>query len=105
MVAGMDAAEGVPVSAGSYLATFSYRVPHEASGDFVIELRYDGKGSSPTERTFLFGRYAGQLEVTSASPVLVDVAGRRSRDKRTGTHDHAPALHDADHLHGVPGIE
>ena len=105
MVAGMDAAEGVPVSAGSYLATFVYRVPHEASGEFVIELRYDDKGSIPTERTFLFGPYAGLLEVATASPVQVDVAGRRSRGERTVPHDHSSTMQHEDHLHGVPGIE
>jgi hypothetical protein len=82
MVAGMDAPEGVPARDGAYLATFTYRVPKDGAGEYTIELRYDGSGAAPQERTFLFGRFAGLIDVTSLVPAQVSVVQTRSRAGR-----------------------
>ena len=82
MVAGVDDAEGVPAVAGAYLATFTYRVPEDATGTFTIEVRYDASGRTsplPQERTFLFGPYAGLIDVTSTTPAKIEVSGRPNR--------------------------
>jgi hypothetical protein len=82
MVAGLDDAQGVPAVAGAYLATFTYRVPEDATGTFTIEVRYDATGRTspkPQERTFLFGPYAGLIDVTSTTPARIEVSGRPNR--------------------------
>jgi hypothetical protein len=92
MLAGLDNPEGVPAAAGAYLATFTYRVPENAAGTFTIEVLYsDGGGPTaqvgtravPQDRTFLFGRYGGLIDVTEAAPVSVTVTpASRSRTAR-----------------------
>jgi hypothetical protein len=93
MLAGLDNPEGVPAAAGAYLATFTYRVPENAAGTFTIEVLYsDGAGGPtaqvatravPQERTFLFGRYGGLIDLTEAAPVSVKVTpASRSRTAR-----------------------
>jgi hypothetical protein len=74
MVAGMNEAEGVPVLAGAYLATFSYRVPAGAAGSYSIELRHGDDAPAATERTFLFGRHAELIAITSAANAHVAIA-------------------------------
>jgi hypothetical protein len=61
------------VRAGSYLATFSYRVPPDARGTYSIELRHGGDALATTERTFLFGRHAELIDVRSITPAQVRV--------------------------------
>jgi hypothetical protein len=73
MVAGMNEPEGIAVRAGSYLATFSYRVPPDARGTYSIELRHGGDALATTERTFLFGRHAELIDVRSITPAQVRV--------------------------------
>jgi hypothetical protein len=92
MLAGLDDPEGVPAAAGAYLATFTYRVAAEAAGTFTIEVLYDDAGgwtpggaprAVPQERTFLFGRYGGLIDVTEAPPVSVTITpASRARTAR-----------------------
>ena len=82
MVVGMDAPEGVAVRGGAYLATFTYRVPADASGTFTIEVRYDDTTPTPTERTFLFGKYAGLIDVHATTAAQVTVVQTRNRAGR-----------------------
>jgi hypothetical protein len=82
MVVGMDAPQGVAVRAGAYLATFTYRVPIDATGTFTIEVRYDDSTPTTTERTFLFGKYAGLLDVHSTTAAQVTVLQTRTRSGR-----------------------
>jgi hypothetical protein len=79
MLVGMDAPEGVPAAAGAYLATFTYRVPRDAAGAVVIEIRYGGATAGSSERTFLFGPYAGLVDVTAADPIRVRVQEKQVR--------------------------
>jgi hypothetical protein len=74
MVAGMNEPEGIAVRSGSYLATFSYRVPPDARGAFRIELRHGGDAPATTERTFLFGRHAELINIASAADAHVAIA-------------------------------
>jgi hypothetical protein len=87
MVVGMDAPLGVPARAGSYLATFTYRVPKNAEGAFIFEVRYDGNSVIPQDRTFLFGPHAGLMNVTVPPAARMDVVGRHGLDKRLGARD------------------
>jgi hypothetical protein len=73
MVVGMDAFEGVPVRAGAYLATFTYRMP-QTSGLFIIEILHGDPGTNATTRTFLFGQAARPVLVTSARPASIMVS-------------------------------
>lgn len=82
MVVGMDAPDGVPAQAGAYLATFTYWVPKDAAGTFTIEVRYDDSSATPQDRTFLFGRYAGLIDLTSITSAQVGVVKRHSHDLR-----------------------
>jgi hypothetical protein len=81
MLAGMDALEGVPVSPGAYLATFTYRVPEDAAGIFVVEGRSGDHSAATQDRTFLFGAYARPIGVEAgpSTRVTVEEGNRRSR--------------------------
>jgi hypothetical protein len=69
MVAGLDG-DGVPVEAGAHLATFTYRVPRRASGEFAIELLLPRAGG----RTFLFPTPAhGRIAISAANPATIYV--------------------------------
>jgi hypothetical protein len=77
MVVGMNTLEGASARAGSYLATFTYRVPKDAAGTYVVEVLH-GPSASPTEnRTFLFGYSSGPVGLRAAPPVSVEVRGPR----------------------------
>jgi hypothetical protein len=77
MVVGMNTLEGAPARAGSYLATFTYRVPKDAAGTYVVEVLH-GPSASPTEnRTFLFGYSSGPIGLRAAAPVAVEVSDPR----------------------------
>jgi hypothetical protein len=86
LVVGLDQVEGLATSAQGYAATFTYRVPKDATGTFVIELRYDNQSLAPVDRTFLFGAYAGPIDVSSITPALITVAdeARARTVKNTG---------------------
>jgi hypothetical protein len=79
MVVGMDTLEGAPAHAGSYLATFTYFVPPDAAGTYVVEALFDDTRASLEHRTFLFGYSSGPIGVTSATPARITVASSRSR--------------------------
>jgi hypothetical protein len=82
MVVGMDATEGAPAQPGAYLATFTYRVPEDASGRFVVEVLYDadlGSGPDLKHRTFLFGHGARPIGVTTLTPARITVAKRHGK--------------------------
>jgi hypothetical protein len=90
MLAGLDEPEGIPAAAGAYLATFTYRVAENAAGTFTIEVLHNNDAGDrtpgappraiPQERTFLFGRYGGLIDLTNAPPVSVTVTpARRNR--------------------------
>jgi hypothetical protein len=83
MLAGMDAPEGVPVSPGAYLATFTYRVPKEAAGTFEVEVRADDRSFATKDRTFLFGAYARPVGLEGNTPARIAVEeGNRGSRKR-----------------------
>jgi hypothetical protein len=85
MVAGLDCPEGVPATAGAYLSTFTYRLPSDAAGTFTVDVLYDGSNrasSAPKERTFLFGRYGGLIDIDSAAPTRITVLGEPRRVQR-----------------------
>jgi hypothetical protein len=83
MLAGMDALEGVPASPGAYLATFSYRVPEDAGGTLVVEVRAGDRSLATQDRTFLFGTYARPIGVEGSTPARIAVEeGNRGRRKR-----------------------
>jgi hypothetical protein len=73
MFAGMDAPTGVPVDDGAYLATFTYRAPADAAGTFSVDVLYDGGTALPQDRTFLFGEYAGLIDVISTHSARITV--------------------------------
>jgi hypothetical protein len=77
MVVGMDTLEGAPAGAGAYLATFTYRVPKDAAGTYVVDVLH-GPSDNPTEnRTFLFGYSSGPIGLRAAPPVAVEVGIER----------------------------
>jgi hypothetical protein len=82
MVVGLDG-PGLSVSAGSYLATFTYRASEDAQGRFTVELLHDP--SDPAQRTFLFPTPAqGRIELTAAAPAVIDVQpASKRRDRAT----------------------
>jgi hypothetical protein len=69
----MDAPAGVPVEDGAYLATFTYRAPADAAGTFSVDVLYDGGTALPQDRTFLFGEYAGLIDVISTHSARITV--------------------------------
>jgi hypothetical protein len=54
---------------GAYLATFRYRIPLEASGQFVIDVSSD--------QTYLIADGNGMIELKGTTPAVIDVRGSR----------------------------
>ena len=80
MIVGMDTIEGTPARAGAYLATFTYRVPENAEGTYVVDVQYDGSGTSLENRTFLFGYSNGPIGITAMTPAVISVVERMRPD-------------------------
>jgi hypothetical protein len=81
MVSGVNTM-GVTARAGTYLATFTYHVPEDASGTFLVSVLYDDSGTSLDHRTFLFGEYARPIGVESLTPARISVVGQPARGRR-----------------------
>ena len=77
----------MPTREGAYLATFTYRIPEDALGNFAFEVLYDGQSANPKERTFLFGSYARAVDVDAVMPARVHVVDRHQRGKRLSSAD------------------
>jgi hypothetical protein len=84
MVVGMDTIEGAPARAGSYLATFTYRVPKDAAGTYVVDVQYGSSTSNMENRTYLFGYSSGPVGLTATTPATITVDQPRERESRVG---------------------
>ncbi len=74
MLAGLDT-DGIAVSGGAYLATFTYRVSPDARGQFVIDVRADHTDAD--HRTFLFPTPAnGRIEIVECVSAMIHVLRR-----------------------------
>jgi hypothetical protein len=79
MVVGMSTLDGAPARAGSYLATFTYRVPKDAAGTYVVDVLYGSSTNNMENRTYLFGYSSGPIGVTDVTPARITVASSRNR--------------------------
>lgn len=73
MLAGMDAPGGAAPSSGGYLATFTYRIPKDAHGTFVVEVRTGDRDPASQDRTFLYGAYARPIGVKLVEPARIEI--------------------------------
>ena len=61
---------GVPAPARAYLATYTYRVPRDAAGSFVIDVRYDHARGG---QTMLVSNFTDRIEVSGTTPAVIEV--------------------------------
>ncbi len=81
MLAGTDR-PGVAAPAGTYLATFTYRVSDDARGRFIVEALHDA--SDDAQRTYLFPTAAhGRIDVVSANAAVITIDGGRRKPSRS----------------------
>ncbi len=67
MLCGVDGA-GVATTGPVYLATYTYRVPLTAAGDFVMDIRRD---EAAGDQTFLIASGNGRIEVGATTPGVI----------------------------------
>ncbi len=67
MLCGLDG-DGVATTGPAYLATYTYRVPLTAAGDFVMDIRRD---EAAGDQTFLIASGNGRIEVSATTPGVI----------------------------------
>ncbi len=67
MLCGVDD-DGVATTGPVYLATYTYRVPPTAAGDFVLDIRRD---EAAGDQTFLIATNNGRIAVNATTPSVV----------------------------------
>jgi hypothetical protein len=77
MLAGLDHGD-VAVNEGAYLATYTFAVPHDASGTFVIDLMADANAG---DQTFLVGNAQDPIMIDDIQPATITVSKRGDRTR------------------------
>ncbi len=67
MLCGVDG-DGVATTGPAYLATYTYRVPMTAAGDFVLDIRRD---EAAGDQKFLIASGNGRIEVSATTPGVI----------------------------------
>ncbi len=67
MLCGLDG-DGVATTGPAYLATYTYRVPLTASGDFVLDIRRD---EAAGDQTFLIASGNARIDVSTTTPAVI----------------------------------
>ncbi len=70
MLCGLDG-DGVATTGPAYLATYTYRVPLTAAGDFVLDIRRD---EAAGDQTFMIASGNGRIEVSATTPGVVSAS-------------------------------
>ncbi len=62
---------GAPAAAHAYLATYTYRIPPTASGDFVVDFLLN---EAAGDQTMMVAANNGRVEVDATAPAVLATA-------------------------------
>ncbi len=73
---------GAPAAAHAYLATYTYRIPPTANGDFVVDFLLN---EAAGDQTMMVAANNGRVEVGATAPAVLATAAAVPWNAQTGT--------------------